>query len=182
MLERKPVVQNLPTRVTVKIADVRLLEIGSLDQVAAILKRYNSLTIPREHFEVFKWRLTTDTASWFVQVGDVGLVYLTEMVPGLAANLHVLFWDGSLGKDRVECIKTVIATAFDEFKLERVSAYVPVTNVPLRRVLSKIGFVLEGCTRRGQKLDGKFIDLIQFGMLREEQPPCIALTTSSAQG
>jgi RimJ/RimL family protein N-acetyltransferase len=128
---------------------------------------------------VFQWRLTVDPQAWFIQVGEVGLVYLTNVEPSVNAELNVLFWDGKLGKDRQEAIKAVIGTAFRVFEIERISASVVHTNAPLRNILNhKLGFVLEGVTRRGARSgEGKFVDLIRYGLLKEELLPCQLITS-----
>jgi hypothetical protein len=141
------------------------------------MKRYEALTIPKEHPLLFYANLTQRRDAWFVEAGDLGLIYLTSLVPRAGAMFGAVFWDQKLSKDRREGIRSVLATAFDTFDLQRVGAAASVTNVPLRRTLEKIGFVYEGTLRKAM-LPG-FTDAIMYGLLREEfKWPAVRMTSS----
>jgi hypothetical protein len=170
-------------RPVVKPEDLHLLRFTSLDQIQRIMERYDALQIPKDHRIVFLDHLTGRRDAWFVELGDVGLIYLTFVVPRVNAVLNVLFWDGKLTRDRREAVKSVLVTAFDMFELPRITAACPVTNQPLRQMLNKIGFVLEGVARKGYiEPDGKYTDLVMFGVLDEEAStwPALRVPTISS--
>jgi hypothetical protein len=144
-------------------------------QVERILSLYSSLAIAKEHVELFKLHLLSRSDSWFVEVGEVGLVYLTNVLPKFVANLNFIFWDGKLGKDRRDCIRFAVTTAFDEFALTRMQALVPSANTPFLVTLKKIGFSLEGTMRRAWRDASGDQDLLILGMLKEERPVCQTL-------
>jgi [ribosomal protein S5]-alanine N-acetyltransferase len=67
-----------------------------------------------------------------------------------------------------EAVQRVLRWAFDESDLHRVYAQVIAGNQRSHRVLVKAGMVLEG-TRRGHLRKGrKFVDVDQYGILRNE--------------
>lgn len=161
--------------------DLRLLRIVSLEQVQDILQKYMMLDIPKEHHMTFANQLTHSRDAWFIEAGDKGLIYLTSVIPRLNATLNMLFWDGKLTKDRREAVRSVVVEATELFELPRISALCPQTNLPLRQVLKKIGFVLEGVSRKGYLTpSGSYIDMFLFGVTSEEvsQWPVARLTTS----
>jgi RimJ/RimL family protein N-acetyltransferase len=148
--------------------DLSLLKLTDVEQVQELIELYEEVDIPREHVTLFKQHLLQRTDSWFVQVADVGLIYLTNIVPSFTANLQVIFWDRRFGKNRRELVQHVLATAFDEFDLTRVQALVPESNAPLAKTeLRKIGFTQEGVMRKAWR-DEVDIDLVLFGLLRNE--------------
>lgn len=170
--------------VLLTVEDLSLLTLRDIEQAKDIVDKYAQLTIPREATELFKQHLFQRVDSWFVQVADVGLIYLTNIVPAFTANLQVMFWDKKFGKLRRELVQRVIATGIHEFALTRVQAFVPETNIPLAQVeLRKIGFHHEGTLRKAWR-DNADCDLLVFGLLKEEVKEWQAVhhlvTTSSA--
>lgn len=166
-----------------RLEDLRPLVIRSLEQLQNIIDRYNSLQVPKDDAPFFVEHLTQRRDAWFVEAGDVGLVYLTQVLPGFSATLHVVFWDGHLTQDRREAVKSVLRTGMKLFELQRVSAAAAETNLPVRQMLKKVGFALEGVIRRSWLGPDGLIDTFLFGILKEELPPCLELsTTSSAVG
>lgn len=167
------------------VDDLSLLQIKDVEMAKGILEEYANIDVPRENIELFKQHLFQRMDSWFVQVGDIGLVYLTNIIPTFTANLQVIFWDRRFGKNRRELVKQVIRTAIEEFELTRIQAFVPATNGPLANVeLRKIGFVQEGVLRRAWR-EGDDQDLVVFGLLEGEsstwQSVAHLMTSSAAR-
>jgi hypothetical protein len=131
-------------------------------------EKYLALQIPKVHVKLFESHLVGRQDSYFVEAGDEGLIYLTSIVPRYKADMSFVFWDGKLGKDRRELVKTVLRQSFEDFALERVSAYSAASNVPFNSALRKIGFVCEGTVRKGWVDVQGFQDMLLFGVLREE--------------
>jgi hypothetical protein len=146
-----------------------LLVLDSLEKIGGIILRYEALDIPKEETIVFLQHLTARRDAWFVEVGHVGLVYLSNIVLGRDAELNVLFWDRRLSMDRKATVKAILATAFEKFKLPRVTAYVPSTSAPMPRFLTAIGFQQEGVIRSAWSVEPR-VDTVVFGMLYDERP------------
>jgi len=155
--------------VRVQPDDLHELRIESLTQIGELISRYEAVDAPKEDPMIFLQHLTARRDAWFVEVADVGLIYLTNIILDRDADFNFIFWDGHLTLDRVAAIKSVITTAFERFGLPRLSAAVPYTNPPSRRVLTDVGFVLEGTIRRGWTVTPP-VDAIIYGMLLEESP------------
>lgn len=149
--------------------DIHRLRLDDIDQVATLIQLYSDIDVPREPVELFKQHLLKRNDSWFVEVGEVGLIYLTNIVPTFAANFNVIFWDRRFGKARRSLCQQVIATGMNEFELTRVAAFVPETNVPLAQTeLRKIGFQLEGKFVKAWRDEMGDCNLLAFGLLKEE--------------
>jgi RimJ/RimL family protein N-acetyltransferase len=145
------------------------LRFESLLQIGEIIGRYELLDIPKEESISFIQNLTRSRDAWFVEAGNVGLIYLTDIRPGLDANFFTVFWDKSLQTDRVAACKTVLTEAFSRFDLPRISARISQQNVPMKRFLRDLGFTLEGVTRLGWSVSPP-IDKIHYGILFDERP------------
>ena len=166
------------THYVVQPEDVRVLANLSLEKIQRIVMNYNRLSVPKEPTLVFLQHLTARQDAWFVEIGEVGLVYLTNMILERDADLNVLFWDGKLRKDRKAAVRQVIAGAFKEFDLPRISAILPSTNPALQRLLGDVGLTVEGTIRKGWQVN-PVVDAVYLGILKEEATwPVIPLNTS----
>jgi len=150
-------------------ADLKEVKFDSLEQIAVLVDRYRNLDVPKEESMLFFSQLTGRRDAWFVEAGDRGLIYLTSIKLGWDANFHVVFWDRSLKIDRVAAAKTVLTEAFRRFELPRITSTLAYQNLPMKRFLKDLGFVLEGVTRLGWSVDPP-IDRIQYGILEAEKP------------
>jgi hypothetical protein len=146
-----------------------------------IIQRYHGLNVPKDDAAHFVYSLTQCRDAWFIECGDVGLVYLTAIRPEYDGQLHVVFWDGHLTEDRREAVKSVLRTGFKLFDLQRVSSVAAASNQPMRQMLLKVGFALEGVVRRSWLGPDGLQDTFLFGILREELPPCLELSTTSLE-
>jgi RimJ/RimL family protein N-acetyltransferase len=127
---------------------------------------YAGLKMPKSHERVFAQALLS-TDAFFVEAGEIGLIYLTSIIPGFCGQLNVSFWDSKLHRNRQEAVKTVLFEACEKFELQKINASVPVSNIPLRSFYRKIGFVMEGCLRRMWSSSPPQ-DMHVLGLLREE--------------
>lgn len=132
---------------------LRKLQITSLEQMSSLTTLYAQFyaaypdtTMPPLQFAK---HLFTDRNAWFVEVGDVGVVYLTNIIPELSADFSVAFWDWKFGKDRVELVRSVAKTAMTRFALKRLTALLPATNSVLIEKMERVGFEREGLLRLG---------------------------------
>lgn len=67
-----------------------------------------------------------------------------------------------------EMVKTILAIAFDELKLHKVTLGVFDFNVSALRCYEKVGFVQEGLLRDARKNGDEYWNLIEMGILEDE--------------
>jgi len=67
-----------------------------------------------------------------------------------------------------EALELLAARAFRRERLHRLAATVVEGNLRSARVLEKVGFRREGRRRGAARIDRQWVDLIEFGLLREE--------------
>lgn len=170
---REHSVQDLHTpgpggAVVLQPEDLRDLRLRSPEDVATLLKKYSALNIPRDNVAEFTAHLVARKDSYFVEAGNVGLFYFTNIVPHVDARFNMIFWDLKLTADRRACAQLVLSAAFELFNLARVSSEAVESNGPLRKTLLKIGFTNEGVLRRARIVDGAYESLYLYGILAEE--------------
>lgn len=170
---REHSVQDLPpagagSTVIVQPEDLRELKLTDFDQVGRILSAYNEMDVPRDNVMAFTEQLTLRQDSWFVEAGELGLFYFTNIVPRLDATFNMIFWDKRLTGDRREVAKLAISAAFSLFALRRISSVVVESNIPLRKTLQKIGFMPEGIIRQSKRIGDVYHDAHTYGLLSEE--------------
>ena len=67
-----------------------------------------------------------------------------------------------------EATRLLLDFAFKDLNLHRVYLYVFSTNTIAIRLYEKVGFVCEGTLRRAAHIDGRYVDVIVLGILRDE--------------
>ncbi|MFN8280350.1 MAG: GNAT family protein [Saprospiraceae bacterium] len=67
-----------------------------------------------------------------------------------------------------EAVEAVLNYGFKVLRLNRVEALVGRNNIPSLKIMSKFGFINEGCMRRHYFADGVFEDSLVFSILEEE--------------
>jgi hypothetical protein len=104
----------------------------------------------RSRFDLVSWRLAQPNARvWEVwQRGDetdcVGILYLTDIQPGMDAKAHYVFWDKDL-QNKTELLRQMIGWSFaghdDWTALKRLTVEVPDNSFALaRHAAMKLGF------------------------------------------
>lgn len=66
-----------------------------------------------------------------------------------------------------DALAEVVGWAFDEQRLDRLTAEAPNPD-GAHGVLEAVGFVEEGCFRQSRYVDGEFVDVTVYGLLRSE--------------
>jgi RimJ/RimL family protein N-acetyltransferase len=74
-------------------------------------------------------------------------------------------WGKGIGR---EAISLLTQFAFDRLNLHKLYAYVLATNKRALDTFEKSGFAREGLLRKERYVDGRFVDVVRFGLLREE--------------
>lgn len=110
----------------------------------------------------------TPRGIFYVVDDFVGIFYMTEIIPGVDANLHYSFFDRRQ-KGRVQLVRTMIEYAFNHYQFRRLSAQVPLfVNKFTIDFLREIGFKREGRKRKARLYNGEWFDVNYYGILREE--------------
>lgn len=67
-----------------------------------------------------------------------------------------------------EAVKCLISFCFNKMKLRKIYADTVPSNTASKRVLEKLGFKLEGIIRERHFVKGKWIDELDYGLLKKE--------------
>ncbi len=67
-----------------------------------------------------------------------------------------------------EACKKIIDWLFNKCDINRIEAFVWQGNEASKRLTEKLGFVLEGVARQARILNGKFIDVYNFGLIKDD--------------
>ena len=102
------------------------------------------------------------------EVGDFGGVFwLANAVVGKRATIHVVLWDPDcLGKPQRAA--QIVRDVFNMWKLRRLDAFVPATNLRACKYAARVGFQLEGILRKADTYDGKTTDIAVYSLTKEE--------------
>ena len=68
-------------------------------------------------------------------------------------------------------LRAIIRYGFMRMNLQRLEAEVIEYNQPAQKLFEKLGFVLEGRLRQAKYCEGKYYDVLCFGLLRAEYSP-----------
>jgi RimJ/RimL family protein N-acetyltransferase len=66
------------------------------------------------------------------------------------------------------CLKLLLEHGFNKLGLNRVWTGTAVTNKGMQAVAESVGMKLEGLSRKGMYLDGEFVDVCHYGIIRSE--------------
>jgi hypothetical protein len=102
-----------------------------------------------------------------LSIGDVGIAYATDIIPGDSALGHYLFWDKGL-RNRSKLVLKCMRWMMETFDLARVSIILPRHASAALHHVYKMGFRIEGMMREGMAIGGKRDDCFVFGVLRKE--------------
>ncbi len=103
-------------------------------------------------------------------IGDMGINFMSPT--HRAANLGAMigdpnYWGGGYGTD---ALTLLIDYAFNWLDLRRVWLNTMGINARVIRQMEKVGFTLEGRQRGYTFVDGTWVDMLCYGLLREEWP------------
>lgn len=120
----------------------------------------------REDIRAF-YALVLAPSTVILSVEDIGVIMVTDLIPGYNATLDFVFWDKkSSGRQRV-----VLAAArwFTEvFKLHRLNMRVPGYAHSTLHRLYRLGAKMEGICREAVIHNERWFDLYLFGILSSE--------------
>jgi [ribosomal protein S5]-alanine N-acetyltransferase len=116
-----------------------------------------------------------DAGRCIGRVGLRGLVWPYRKVESLSYWIDPRSWNRGYA---TEASYFLCREAFQRLKLRRVSSQALDQNTASLRVLHKLGFVEEGRERRAVCVRGASMDMLLFGLLREEMVPESAISAS----
>ena len=114
---------------------------------------------------------TDDPGAGADEVVRVGMVELNG-IEWDRARAEVAFWiapehqSAGYGRDALE---TLVAYAFEQLGLHKLSAEAFATNEPSTRLLESLGFEREGTLREEEYVDGGWVDVVRYGLLAGER-------------
>lgn len=130
---------------------------GKPENLWTIVSRIDSTWV-----EVWEYRSDGSGVDW------VGVLYLTDIQPGIDASVHVIFFDfKSMRKYDGLCL-AMLRWAKKRFVLHRYTACVPTIYFETRSMLKRLGFKQEGRKREAMLMDGKWMHEDIFGLLTKE--------------
>ena len=68
----------------------------------------------------------------------------------------------------LDAANQIISHAFNKLNLERIHCGTAATNMAMRKLANKLGMTQEGIRRHHLWLDGEWVDVVQYGLLRSE--------------
>ena len=101
------------------------------------------------------------------EVDDVGLLYLTDIIPGHMARAHFTFWD-KIFEGRIPIIREGVRYAFEELGFARIYSEIPLYAKKTLNFIESVGFKREGRLRKIVKYHGEFWDANVYSVLRDE--------------
>jgi len=110
---------------------------------------------------------TVSAKGLLFEVDDVGILYITQIVPGYSALAHFAFWDRRL-RGREELCRKMLEFAFRTYDFQRIETRVALYAVPAMAATERIGFIKEGRAREAVRRNGTWYDVNLYSMLRRE--------------
>ena len=99
-------------------------------------------------------------------IGTVALeLELEQYQADLGYWIGVSYWNKGFA---TEAARSVLDFAFSRTQLHRIVAQRFAFNAASERVLEKLGFAQEGTLRQARHKDGRFHDVVTYGLLRDE--------------
>lgn len=101
------------------------------------------------------------------RVGTIGMEHLNPIWGSVEIGywIHPDHWGNGYCTDGV---REVVRYAFEERRLNKVTARTYETNSGSNRVLQKVGFEREGAFRKEAFVEGEHVDVHRYGLLAEE--------------
>lgn len=122
--------------------------------------------LTRDRGDIFAARLLNPASAVF-QTDDC-LVLVESIIPKLSAEIHFFVWSPMKQADMLRYARAIIREVFDTYQLHRISAYPPVFNQLAQRLAIRTGFKWEGCLRGQFLYEGRYHDVLVYGLLRHE--------------
>lgn len=123
--------------------------------------------ITRGRGDIFVVSMAAPQAIHFT-FGEDGYVSVHNITPRVNANVRLITWNKIPIARVVEMGRELVKYLFDEYELNRVSAFIPTFNEQAIRVVTLLGFKYEGEVRGIFLTGGKYYSTLVYGLLRSE--------------
>lgn len=122
--------------------------------------------------EPFLDTLFNPRAVWYElfhteEQAPVGVAYISRVIPMFDADVHLAIWDG-VASGRQPIAWELMDHTFEEFRLQRLSAAIPIYQSGTIRFVKKLGFKEEGQKREAVVRKGEWYPQVLFGITRAE--------------
>lgn len=135
------------------------------DKLNGISGLFDDFTTNRP--DVFMQSLMSRDSIWLERLDGNGILYLKNVIPGLSASGHLVYWDKRL-RGREEFTMNVLRWLMKNVPLIKVNLYLPDYAATTRHFAKRCGFKEEGCIRKWSRSRGKLFDVYVYGITREE--------------
>jgi hypothetical protein len=117
----------------------------------------------------YEWFLKEmfDSDSIILLAGDYGICRISNIIPHRECEVHLVFWDRRF-KGRLEECRLGLKWLFLTLDLVRASISIPSIAHSTITFTKAMGFKKEGIRRVSWRVNGKYLDTIEFGILRDE--------------
>ena len=108
----------------------------------------------------------TEPEEYEIHIGNIALQRLDWI--NRSAELACLFgekefWGKGYG---TESVKLLFDHGFQKLNLNRIWTGTAATNIGMRKIAEKLGMKQEGTFREGHYLEGKYVDVVEYGILK----------------
>lgn len=135
------------------------------DKLNSISGLWDDFTVNRP--DIFFQSLMAPNSVWLERIDGNGILYLKNVIPGLSASGHVVYWDKRL-RGREDFTVDVLRWLMQNIPLQKVNLYLPDYASSARGFAKRCGFKEEGCIRKWSYSGGKTFDVYVYGMTRDE--------------
>lgn len=106
--------------------------------------------------------------SMFFEVGDFqGVFWLSNIVPGWKANVHIVLWDEAV-RGQHSIARHIISELADRLRLRRIAGYIPATFIPAIKYAERVGFRYEGVHSLLDRYNNELVDVHSYALLEED--------------
>lgn len=151
--------------------DVQFLELSpeKIEDMWAKINPINGLfdDFSKGRFDMFIKLLQSPNTVWLERTDGNGILYLTQVVQGLSANGHIIYWDRRL-RGREEFTLNCMRWLMSEIPLKKLNVYLPDYASAAKAFIQRLRFRKEGVLRRYSISNGRMFNMEVYGMTVEE--------------
>ena len=133
----------------------------TVDESKKYLEQGKSKIRTRIMFEI--WHKKDEKPIGFCEFDDIFWSYRIAHIGYLIGEVE--YWGKGIG---TELVKLLLEYGFKELNLHKITVDVVVPNLSSIRCIEKNGFRLEGTLKKEMYIDGKYYDVLKYGLLKEE--------------
>jgi hypothetical protein len=112
-------------------------------------------------------RMLQDEHAVMIAFDDVGMALVTDIVPGIQAQIHISFWDSKLS-GREPLVRELVKWVQDVLRVRRVCSPVRADARAMRAFMERVGLYFEGALKNWVQKDHRYFDLYLFGITKDE--------------